>query len=166
MMNYFELREMGMPIGSGAVEAACKTLVAQRMKQSGMRWGMRGGQAILTIRGWTQSERFDHAWAILAAKHRVEVTVLDNVRAFPSRKTRAGYVSLRVTPCRLCGSPATTSIRLENDSRSPIALEGAPEMRQTALHERPLAVAQIWRTPWHARACVGRARMQSRRRNR
>ena len=85
-MNYFELREMGMPIGSGAVEAACKTLVAQRMKQSGMRWGMRGGQAILTIRGWTQSERFDHAWAILAAKHRVEVTVLDNVRAFPSRK--------------------------------------------------------------------------------
>lgn len=86
-MNYFELREMGMPIGSGAVEAACKTLVAQRMKQSGMRWGMRGGQAILTIRGWTQSERFDHAWAIVAAKYRVEVTVLDNVRAFPSRET-------------------------------------------------------------------------------
>lgn len=85
-MNYFELREMGMPIGSGAVEAACKTLVAQRMKQSGMRWGMRGGQGILTVRGWTQSERFDHAWAALAARYRVEVTVLDNVRAFPNRK--------------------------------------------------------------------------------
>jgi hypothetical protein len=84
-MRYFELQEMGMPIGSGAVEAACKTLVAQRMKQSGMRWGMRGGQAILTVRGWTQSERFDHAWALLAASHRLEITVLDNVRAFPSR---------------------------------------------------------------------------------
>lgn len=85
-MRYFELKQMGMPIGSGPVEAACKTLVAQRMKQSGMRWGVRGGQGILTIRGWTQSERFDHAWATLAARYRVEVTVIDNVLAFPSRK--------------------------------------------------------------------------------
>lgn len=86
-MRYFELKEMGMPIGSGPVEAACKTLVAQRMKQSGMRWGMQGGQGILTVRGWTQSERFDHAWALLAASHRAQITVLDNVVAFPSRKT-------------------------------------------------------------------------------
>jgi hypothetical protein len=85
-MRYFELRELGMPIGSGPVEAACKSLVAQRMKQSGMRWGMDGGQAILTIRGWSQSERFDHAWAILAATYHMKLTVLDNVLAFPTRK--------------------------------------------------------------------------------
>lgn len=85
-MRYFELRELGMPVGSGPVEAACKSLVAQRMKQSGMRWGMEGGQAILTIRGWSQSERFDHAWAILAATYHLQVTVLDNVLAFPTRK--------------------------------------------------------------------------------
>jgi len=92
-MRYFELKEMGMPIGSGPVEAACKTLVAQRMKQSGMRWGMRGGQGILTIRGWTQSERFDHAWAALAASHRIQVTTLDNVVAFPSQaRTRSPSV--------------------------------------------------------------------------
>ena len=42
-MRYFELKQLGLPIGSGPVEAACKTLVAQRMKQSGMRWGMTGG---------------------------------------------------------------------------------------------------------------------------
>lgn len=88
-MQYFELKQMGMPIGSGPVEAACKTLVAQRMKQSGMRWGMQGGQGILTVRGWTQSERFDHAWALLAASHRVQVTVLDNVRALPGHSQRA-----------------------------------------------------------------------------
>ena len=85
-MRYFELRELGMPVGSGPVEAACKSLVAQRMKQSGMRWGMDGGQAILTIRGWSQSERFDHAWAILAATYHLQVTVLDNVLAFPTRQ--------------------------------------------------------------------------------
>jgi len=78
-MRYAQLREQGLPVGSGPVEAACKTLVAQRMKQSGMRWGELGGQAILTTRGWTQSERFDHAWALVAATYQVQVTTLDNV---------------------------------------------------------------------------------------
>jgi hypothetical protein len=32
-----------------------------------MRWGQEGGQAILNLRGWAQSERFDQAWALLAA---------------------------------------------------------------------------------------------------
>ena len=88
-MRYFEHKEFGLLIGSGPVEAACKTLVAQRMKQSGMRWGARGGQSVLTIRGWTQSERFDHAWALLAATYQVQVTILDNIIAFPSRKSQA-----------------------------------------------------------------------------
>lgn len=78
-MCYAELRDKGLPIGSGVVEAACKTLAAQRLKQSGMRWGMEGGQAILTLRGWSQSERFDQAWALLAATYQVQVTILSNV---------------------------------------------------------------------------------------
>ena len=86
-MRYFEHKHFGLPVGSGPVEAACKTLVAQRMKQSGMRWGMAGGQSVLTVRGWTQSERFDRAWALLAATYQVQVTVLDNVVAFPNRRT-------------------------------------------------------------------------------
>ena len=88
-MRYFEHKELGLPIGSGPVEAACKSLVAQRMKQSGMRWGMEGGQGILTVRGWTQSERFDHAWALLAATYQLQVTIIDNVLAFPSRRIPA-----------------------------------------------------------------------------
>lgn len=77
-MDYAGLHQRGLPIGSGMVEAACKTLVAQRLKLSGMRWG-RGAQAILTARGWDQSERFDEAWALLAAHYQVEVHVLANV---------------------------------------------------------------------------------------
>lgn len=80
-MNYAALLERGLPIGSGLVEAACKTLVTQRLKLSGMRWG-RGAQAILTIRGWDQSDRFDAAWALLAAEHQVEVHVLANIIPF------------------------------------------------------------------------------------
>ena len=44
-----------------------------------MRWGQKGGQAILNLRGWAQSERFDHAWAMLAAAYKTEVTLLNNV---------------------------------------------------------------------------------------
>jgi hypothetical protein len=78
-MRYAELAAEGFPIGSGVVEAACKTLVAQRLKCSGMRWGLEGGQAILTVRGWTQSGRFDKAWALLAATYQMQVITLDNV---------------------------------------------------------------------------------------
>lgn len=83
-MRYHQFVAEGLPIGSGVVEAACKTLVTQRMKQSGMRWGNDGGQAILTLRGWTQSgDRFDRAWALLAATYQAEVIVLHNVVPFP-----------------------------------------------------------------------------------
>ncbi|PTL78854.1 hypothetical protein [Vitiosangium sp. GDMCC 1.1324] len=54
-MNDAALKKRGPPIGSGVVEAACKTLVSQRLKLSGMRWG-RGAQAILNARGWDQNE--------------------------------------------------------------------------------------------------------------
>ena len=72
-------------IGSGVVEAACKTLVTQRLKQSGMRWSVRGAQAILTPRGWDQSDRFDEAWALIAATYETGVTVLANVLAIKPR---------------------------------------------------------------------------------
>ena len=39
-----------MPIGSGVTEAACKTVYAQRLKLSGMRWKKAGAQTILTLR--------------------------------------------------------------------------------------------------------------------
>lgn len=88
-MQYTEMKSRGFMIGSGVVEAACKTLVTQRLKQSGMRWGVAGAQAILTPRGWDQSERFDEAWALLAASFQLEVTVLNNVIAIkPQSQTR------------------------------------------------------------------------------
>lgn len=86
-MRYFELQAKGLMIGSGIVEAACKTLVTQRLKQSGMRWSTSGAQAVLTPRAWDQSERFDEAWALVAAAFHADVTVLANVIALkPERE--------------------------------------------------------------------------------
>lgn len=75
-MRYWKWREQGLPVGSGVVEAACKSLVTQRLKLSGMMWSEEGAQAIITLRGWDQSDRFDRAWALVAATWQAEVTTV------------------------------------------------------------------------------------------
>jgi hypothetical protein len=76
-MHYATYQEHHLPIGSGVVEAACKTLVTQRLKGSGMAWSMAGGQAILTLRSLIQSERWQRAWPLLAADFRHSVHLPD-----------------------------------------------------------------------------------------
>lgn len=83
-MRYAQLRAEGLPIASGVMEASCKTLVTQRLKLSGQRWSGTGAQAILTPRSWEQSERFDEAFALLAATYHQPVTVFA-----PVERTRA-----------------------------------------------------------------------------
>ena len=78
-MGYAAAKDKGLPIGSGVVEATCKTLVTQRLKRSGMRWSERGGQAILTLRALLQSNRFESGWSLLAPTYRAEVSAPDNV---------------------------------------------------------------------------------------
>ena len=64
-MRYHDLSDRGIAIGSGVVKAANKILVTQRMKRSGMRWRIQGGQAVLTVRALIKSGRFDRAWESL-----------------------------------------------------------------------------------------------------
>ena len=85
-MGYAEAKDQGLPIGSGVVEATCKTLVTERLKRSGMRWSERGGQAILTLRALLQSNRFESGWALLLKTYRAEVSVPHNV--VPLRRLR------------------------------------------------------------------------------
>ena len=49
-LRYAVCRQLGLPIGSGVTEAACKTVYTQRLKLSGMRWKKAGAQTILTLR--------------------------------------------------------------------------------------------------------------------
>ena len=71
-LDYAAYQARGLPIGSGMVEAACKTLATQRLKRSGMSW-RDGKQAILTVRSLQQSNRWAAAWALLSAHFHVGV---------------------------------------------------------------------------------------------
>lgn len=61
-MKYSEYREKGLFVGSGVIEAGCKTVVGKRLKQSGMRWSVRGADAIIALRCCIISRRFDEYW--------------------------------------------------------------------------------------------------------
>ena len=84
-MRYAQAQAQNLPIGSGVVEAACKTLATARMKRSGMRWRQAGGQAILTLRALHQSVRFERAWKLLSRTYKRTVENPENVVLFPKR---------------------------------------------------------------------------------
>jgi hypothetical protein len=63
-MDYAEMVERQIPIGSGVTEAACKVLVKQRLCGSGMRWKERGAAAVLSVRCLTYTpERWGQFWS-------------------------------------------------------------------------------------------------------
>ena len=64
-MRYHLFREAGYPIGSGTVESACKLVVQQRLKQSGMRWSRHGAQAMLALRATLLSQPSQHSLPLL-----------------------------------------------------------------------------------------------------
>lgn len=49
-MRYFDYKSVGVPLGSGVTEAACKTVYTQRLKLSGMAWESTGAQTVLNLR--------------------------------------------------------------------------------------------------------------------
>jgi hypothetical protein len=61
-MMYQSFRQAGYFIGSGVVEAGCKTVVGQRLKHSGMLWSRKGGRHLLTVRCALLSGWFDNFW--------------------------------------------------------------------------------------------------------
>ena len=61
-MRYANFREQGLFIGSGVMEAGCKTIVGLRLKQSGMRWTLRGANAIIALRCCELSARWEDFW--------------------------------------------------------------------------------------------------------
>ena len=62
-MGYAQNRKRKIPIGSGIVEAACKTLVKQRMDCSGCRWNYEGMEEVLVTRSMAMSNKWDDFWS-------------------------------------------------------------------------------------------------------
>jgi len=66
-MRYAKFRAMGLFVGSGVIEAGCKTIAGQRLKRSGMKWSLRGANAIIALRCAQLSGRWEDFWAARAA---------------------------------------------------------------------------------------------------
>lgn len=66
-MRYDEFRRKGWFVGSGVIEAGCKSIIGSRLKQSGMEWSIRGANAIISLRCAILSERFEEFWEERAA---------------------------------------------------------------------------------------------------
>jgi hypothetical protein len=61
-MCYPAFRSQGLFVGSGVVEAGCKTVIGARLKRSGMFWTVRGANAIIALRCSRLSRRFQDYW--------------------------------------------------------------------------------------------------------
>jgi hypothetical protein len=68
-MQYGTFRSRGFFIGSGVIEAGCKTVIGARCKQSGMFWGVLGAQNILALRCIRASRRLDGFWKVRLNTH-------------------------------------------------------------------------------------------------
>lgn len=66
-MRYATFRQRGLFVGSGVLEAGCRTVIAQRLKQSGMHWTVRGANAIIALRCAIMSNRWEDFWEYRAA---------------------------------------------------------------------------------------------------
>src|SRR5208337_3601990 len=68
-MQYGTFRKAGYFIGSGVVEAGCKTVIGARCKQSGMFWSQAGAENILALRCIKSSRQWDSFWKKRANDH-------------------------------------------------------------------------------------------------
>ena len=61
-MRYDRFRRQGLFVGSGVVEAGCRTVIGQRLKQSGMFWTVKGANSIIALRCCLLSNRWEDFW--------------------------------------------------------------------------------------------------------
>ena len=127
------------PIGSGAVESLCKTLIEARAKGAGMRWTRAGAQAVATLR----AVRASGDWAAFWATHPLRTRLRLCPPARPQRRVPAvaSAPAEDVRPLALPAPPAAESLP------APLvtAVPAVPAYRPAATH------------PWR-RAPIGRAR--------
>ena len=103
-MHYSRYRKQSLPIGSGVTEAACKTLIKQRLCQSGMRWKDKGAGIVLSLRSLMLTRgRWQQFWAKL---DQYGMPALRWIRTSDRDHTRRALAMLCLQIKCLCGGPA------------------------------------------------------------
>ncbi len=72
-MLYQTYREQGLFCGSGIIEAGCKVVIGQRLKESGMFWSESGATSVLALRCALKSNRWDECWNQLHDSNRLKI---------------------------------------------------------------------------------------------
>jgi hypothetical protein len=96
-MDYPRFVAQQLPIGSGAVESLCKSLIEARLKQAGMRWTPAAAQALATLRAVQASGQWDAFWAT----HPVRTHLRLCPPARPRRTARATAPAPEAAACPL-----------------------------------------------------------------
>jgi len=65
-MRYGDFRAKGFFVGSGVLEAGCRSVIGQRLKLSGMHWTVKGADSIIALRCCLMSDRWEDFWAYRA----------------------------------------------------------------------------------------------------
>ena len=101
-MDYASYRRLGIPLGSGVTEAACKTVYTQRLKLSGMRWQKAGAQRILRLRVLRLSGVWDEAYQRVLRWHDTAQSLGSGGKSQAAvRKSRVIGAAARLHPIHL-----------------------------------------------------------------
>jgi hypothetical protein len=124
-MAYPTFAAQGLPIGSGAVESACKSVVQQRQTQAGMRWGQPGSQQVASLRALLRSGRWEAFW---------QTQPLRRLRVLPSGLPAPSALPPPATPppAPPVPAPAPTPPRAQR-----IQTAGKAWWQHRAWHDRP-----------------------------
>jgi hypothetical protein len=74
-MLYQTYRDQGLFYGSGVIEGGCKSVIGQRLKESGMFWTEPGATSVLSLRLALKSNRWDESWDRLNNSHSLKVRI-------------------------------------------------------------------------------------------
>ena len=140
-MDYPRYVAAQLPIGSGAVESLCKTLIEARAKGSGMRWTRAGLQAVVTLRAVRASGHWAAFWARHPLRERLRLCPPARPRRRAPAVTPLPAPAEEVRPLALPAPPAPPPVR----APAPAADPTSPAHRPAPTH------------PWR-RAPLGRAR--------
>ena len=107
-LDYPAFMARRFPIGSGAVESSCKSVVPARTKGAGMRWSAAGAQQSVSLRALHRSGRWDAFWQ--SQPQRTRLLLFPRARRAPTALPTPDAPSARSAPTQAVPTPARPDV--------------------------------------------------------